>query len=310
MKESDTKRLVQGALFVAIYCIFFLVSKFSGGFLESVLFFILPLPLAIFSFRYGIKKAFVPFVAIIIVGCLINVMSTIFYVLTANVLGVIYGELIRKNAKETTIILVSAIASMVVNTLTMIIFANLFNYDISLEINQIVTWIFTALKISDNQEFLMMIVKRSIPTFIFFMGLVEGFMVHVCNLYVMRRLKLIDRPMTNFMFIAIPRWLSYVYLPIGIAFAIMQPLYFMDPGIVGIITGIVFNLFWMGAILFFFQGYLTSIIFARRKDKMIPFIFILIGVILLNPIYAIFLFMLIGYGLVISDYYTKILYNK
>src|SRR5574344_152804 len=120
---NKTKQLVQGALFVAIYGVFFLISRFLGGMLESFCFFLLPLPIAIFTFNYGFKKAFIPYIAIGILGILWNPISTIFYVLTANVLGVVYGEMMRRDKSKGLRLVACIITSMIVNTLTMYIFA-------------------------------------------------------------------------------------------------------------------------------------------------------------------------------------------
>ncbi len=308
MKTSDTKILVQGALFVAIYCVFFLVSRFAGGLLESSLFFILPIPLAIFTKRYGVKKAFIPFVAILILGFIFNPISTLFYVLTANVLGIVYGLLIKKDVKDTTILLICALTSMVVNTLTMILFASLFEYDIMVEINMILGYVLKLFKIAD-EAVAMNIARASLPTFIFFIGLVEGFLIHISTLYVMKRLRETDRKLAGFYFITLPRWISFVYIPIVMAyFVLINKL--GSGGFIGVLATIEFNLLWCGVLLFFIQGYLSGLIFAKRKGKVIIWLLILLGLIVFNVAYAVIFVALVGYVFVISDYHKKILYNK
>ena len=52
---GDTKRVRQitdGAIITALYCVLFVISRFTGGGLEYNLFFVLPLPLALYAYKY------------------------------------------------------------------------------------------------------------------------------------------------------------------------------------------------------------------------------------------------------------------
>lgn len=308
--RNDTKRLVEGALFVGIYCVFFLVSRFLGGFLESIAFFILPLPLAIFTRRYGYKKALIPFFAILILGSFFNLMSTIFYVLTANILGIVYGELIRRNSSDIKILLVCALTSMVVNTLTMVIFANLFNYDITTEINIIIEYIYKLMRINGDDEYLKIIVAKSIPTFIFFMGIVEGFLIHFANSFVLYRLKEINKMPTNIVYLTLPQNMAFAYIVVIILYLVFIPNYLGAAGIWGVVSTIIFNIFWSGVLLFFFQGYISSVLFAKRKNRMQIYLILVIVGIFLFTVYFVLIEAAIGFIFVISDYHKKLLYNK
>ena len=65
MKRTSTRirQITDASVIVAIYCAFFLVSRLSGSLLEYDLFFILPIPLALYAFKYGFRISFIPLFA-------------------------------------------------------------------------------------------------------------------------------------------------------------------------------------------------------------------------------------------------------
>ena len=54
MKAKQIRKITDGSIIVAIYGLIFLVSKFLGGQLEYNLSFLMPIPLAIFAFKYDL----------------------------------------------------------------------------------------------------------------------------------------------------------------------------------------------------------------------------------------------------------------
>lgn len=309
---NKTKQLVQGALFVAIYGVFFLVSRYMGGILESFCFFILPIPLAIFTCLYGWKKAMVPYVAVAFIGALINPISTIFYVLTANVLGIVYGQMIRSNKKASTRLVACIITSTIVNFLTMFVFAGLFDYSIQEEISLIFKYIFKLFGFSsDNTHLMDLLISTSIPVFIFVIGMIEGYLIDVASSMIFKRLKFIDQLTKSILFILLPRWLAFVFMAVGGLVAItFFEFISTDSQAMIIFGGIIFDVFCMLALTFCLQGIVTSVIFCARKN--IKYVFVagyFIGIVCI-PLYFLAGMSIIGFVAVISDYHERLLYNK
>ena len=184
---NETKRIVEGALFAAIYAVFFLVSRYFGGALENFCFFMLPLPLIIYTLKYGIKKALIPFIVIAILAVLINPISGLLYVLTGNVLGLVYGELLRKKTSLKLRLSILIITSMIVNFLAMVVFANLLGYSLMEDLSSVFTFIFKNfhIELGVHSGF---IIKASIPIFIFLTAMVEGWLLYAFTTYVLKYL--------------------------------------------------------------------------------------------------------------------------
>lgn len=295
--------ITQAGLFVAIYAIFFLVSRFSGGILESLLFFLLPLPLIIFVTNYGIKWATIPFVAVALIGFAINPISTIFYVLTANILGIFYGEMVRKNTSSKVLCLLSIIVSCIVEVLTSLVFADLLGYDINTEIKEIYVLILKVFHIySENEIILNKLILATIPLFILVLGFIEGFVTHCFASIVLSKLKIRENDIWKIYKFKLPKWTLILYfISLLLHIGTLSFFYEESTTFLYIISWIFLEIYWILALIYLAKGYLfLSLLSAKKKWIRVVIIMVIIGMVLI-PIPIIFIMSIIGVVSVFSD---------
>lgn len=310
--KNTTKIIASAGLFTAMYAAVFLVSLYTGGQLESTLFFLLPLPMCLFTFKYGIKYALIPYFATAIIGYFINPINTIAYVLAATLLGTLYGELLRKNTKSFIRLIVCVLITFIVNICTMLIFAKFLGYSINDEISKIFRIILEILKVDFLEENIFnQVVVYSIPLFILISSLIEGFLIHLLCCMVMNKLKLTNVSIGNIYLYSLPKWSGIVWIfSILFHFLTLNQLY-NETGFIHYIAIGLFELCYLMIFIFFIQGIVTTFLglpLKTKHPKLIAIIITLCVIFLLLP--SMIVLSIIGIIYVFSDYPKHLLYNN
>ena len=81
--NAGIRKITDGAIVAAIYAVVFLLSRFIGGLLESYLYFLIPIPLIIYGYKYDLIGTVTTAIATFIISFLTiaNPLSPLFYVL-------------------------------------------------------------------------------------------------------------------------------------------------------------------------------------------------------------------------------------
>jgi len=308
---NKTSILVMGGLFSAIYAVFFIVSIEFGGMLESSLFFLLPLPLAIFSFKYGLRNTLITLIATILLGLLINPISTIFYVLGATILGVVYGELLRKKISEKTRIFMCVLTTFIVDLFSMILFAKFLNYSLDLEIKMLFDLLLSIFKIPiHNQVIYERMVMGSIPLFLGIFSFVEGILIHLLISFVMNRLKLIKYNILTIYTYSIDKKFGYGYLIAFLAHLFTLKYFYFSDGFLYVLGMIFFVIFYLFVFAFSIEGYMClNLYFGASRIKIIYFILLILSLLFI-PLILIAIFSVLGIIFVFSEYRKRLLYNN
>ena len=91
--NSRTQELTYGAMLVAVFGVLLLVNRQTAGLFEDVIFFVLPIPMTIFSLRYGWKDSIPVYVCMVALSFFLGTLYTIFYAITNALLGIVLGLL-------------------------------------------------------------------------------------------------------------------------------------------------------------------------------------------------------------------------
>lgn len=309
---NSSKRLVEGALFVAIYGVFMLASRFVGGILESTLFFILPFPLVLYTVRYGIKNALVPFISVAFVAFMINPINALFYVISANMLGVVYGELVKRQVKEVYLMVIAAATSLVLNLLSTYVFASLLGYNLQQDVTEMIAIVSSLAEQIPNlpsSEVIERMIYEILPASIMLFALMEGYLIHFSSSFILFRLKEIKRPATPYILWQWPSLfaLGYLVLVLGFLALPMAEVPWQQFDWVRItLTNIVI----VGSFLMIVQGISSFGLFCVRTNRRWLFsIGILAGFFFFLSFALVFLWFL-GIYASLGDFRKKLLYNK
>ena len=97
MNNKQIKHITDGSIIVAIYLSLVLISKLFGGLLEQYLYFVVPIPLAIYGHKYNFKKSCVVAVATTIISfILISPFTALLYVMPYLIIGLVLPLIIKK----------------------------------------------------------------------------------------------------------------------------------------------------------------------------------------------------------------------
>lgn len=141
MKNNKVKLVTDGSIIVAIYLIFLLIVRLGGSLLDSI-FFIVPLPLCVYGYKYSLKESLIVSVALLISSLiLIDPFSALLYIIPSTTIGLIYPLILKKKLKYIYEVVIISILFLVTTLLNSVIFGYLFNYDIIEDTKSIVTFL-------------------------------------------------------------------------------------------------------------------------------------------------------------------------
>lgn len=294
MKHQEIKLITDGAIIVAIYAVFLLCSRFFSGFLEEFLYFIIPLPLTIYGYKYHFKNSIIVSIATSLLSFIvINPLSTIFYVIPTLVIGIIYSELLKRNSKTLVEFIFLIVSFLIISLLTMVFFGYLFNYDIiedtKVLAEQIIN-LFTLLGIKEERlVFIKSLIISLIPCIILLTSIMESILLMIISKIMLYKMNLKNSISLKIRFSMsfMPQIIGYIYIIFFIlmAFAFTQiplenNLYILYSIIANI--GIVFSF------LMIYQGLFFLLEYSKIKQNKVYYILGIICVFIF-PILVIFI---------------------
>lgn len=128
--KSNTRKITEGAMIVAmIGAVLFLDRQFANAF-TTTFNWLLSIPMILYSVQSDRKYSMMVFLSALFVGFLVADIQTLFYLFSALLLGVIYGEGVRNKWKHSKLILWTMCCTFVCYLISMYIFAGFFGYDL------------------------------------------------------------------------------------------------------------------------------------------------------------------------------------
>ena len=113
----------------AIVGLILFVNRQFGNMLEYFMYWVLTFPILVYTAKYGVRNALVPSVSMLLLSFMISAPTTIFYLFSCIVVGLVYGGGVRKGWKNGTLLVFSGIFTFFSYLVTTILFAAVFGYD-------------------------------------------------------------------------------------------------------------------------------------------------------------------------------------
>lgn len=129
--NTSTRRITEGAMMVAIVGLFLFINQQLAGMLELMMYWLLSFPVLIYTVKYGWKAALVPSAAMLLLSVMISMPTTIFYLASALLCGVVYGQGVRSQWLNIILLLLTFTFTLVSYIITTIVFASAFGYDVN-----------------------------------------------------------------------------------------------------------------------------------------------------------------------------------
>ena len=126
---TQTRKLTEGAMMVALVGLMLFVNLQLGGMPEALMYWVLTFPILIYTAKYGIRNGLIAAFSTTLLSFMISSPTTIFYLFSCNVCGLFYGEGIRKKWKNGILYIGTVVFTFLSYLVTTIFFASLFGYD-------------------------------------------------------------------------------------------------------------------------------------------------------------------------------------
>ena len=278
MNSIRVRQITDGAIITALYAVFFLVSRFSGGALEYELFFLIPLFISFYAFKYNAKLAFIPLFATTLIS--IFVCSTpwhsLVYVLPGLLIGILFGGLLVKTKLSSTVqILIITLGCLVMEILSMYVISQLLNItSISEELNSF--GMFISKYISLDIVILQALLDGIIPSILVILSLVEAVLIYLLFLVIVYKSKLFRKYSNKpkFSIVIAPIWLSILYLALIPFFIVSLRFYKPEMNSLHVLMNICINTFIILTLIYCYFGIKLSALFLKLKNKTWGIVFI------------------------------------
>ena len=213
--DRRTQELTYGAMLVAVFGVLLIFNRQTGALFEEFIIFVLPIPMAVFSLRYGWKDSLPVLVCMVLISLFLGTFYTIFYAAGEAVIGMFLGERLRekRDLKETQLVII--VLSALLSVMGSVVLASLSGINVTAEVSElqntmqkmVASYGMSGSGLEAMFSFSSMLRLYIISMILF--GVMQGFLVFRISLLIMRRLRLpvplpgaigIHRP---------PRWTGY-----------------------------------------------------------------------------------------------------
>lgn len=201
---------------VAIVGMLLFINRQLAGVIELVMYWILTFPILIYTARYGVKSACVPAVSMVLISFMIAQPSTIFYLISCTLIGMLYGYGIRKKWKNGWLLSMTGLFTFVSYFITTVVFAAFFGYDPAEDL-QLVQQLLSMMNIDLGIPIGKILVFFLVGTAVL-MSILQTMCIHMISNVVLKRMKIEVTPMKNIFEIRVSKWCGYAILIIYILF--------------------------------------------------------------------------------------------
>ena len=194
--NSRTQEMTFGAMLIAVFGVLLVLNRQTGGLFEEMFFFILPLPMTVFSMKYGIKDSITVYACMILLSVFLGTLYTLFYVVTEALLGVILGTCLRKKVDLNHIQILVIFLSAVFSVLGSVVLISLFGVSLNAELEEMQNMITNAfLRSGFDQSVIEQVLsyaslKRLYILSMVLLGIIQGFVIFRLSLVILKKLRL------------------------------------------------------------------------------------------------------------------------
>lgn len=211
--KTNVRKITDGSIIVAIYLLFLICSKMIGGLFEQWLFFLIPLPLCFYGYKYSFKEnIFVATTIFIVSFIIIDPFTTLMYVLPCLLIGSTYPPILKRKLKYIIEIALITFFFLISEILTSTIFGYIFNYDIIEDTKLLVNSIVSLFNIASS-EFIEAILISVIPSTLLLTSILQGILLSIILRIMLIRLHNIKSSFKfQLSFESMPKIIGVIYL--------------------------------------------------------------------------------------------------
>lgn len=212
--NQKTQQITYGALLVAVYGVIMLLNRYTGGLFSSVTLFILPIPMVAYVVKYGEKMSFAVFFCMVAITFLLGSFTSLFYCIGAAFIGLVYGTCLYHKVDLTRTIIIVVILTTLVELIDIVLLAEISGIGIDQDIQMFQEMFQEAsarMQEVTGQEIVADLIttdslRRMILVAIGTTGVIEGILICVLTILVLKKLRIPMPALTPITDIYPPRW--------------------------------------------------------------------------------------------------------
>lgn len=215
--NNQTRKLSEGAMMVALVGVMLFVNRQFANIIEYVMYWILTFPILVYTAKYGIKYGILTSVCMMMMSVMISASTTIFYVFCCVVVGVAYGEGVRRNWKNGTLLLITGLVTLVSYSLTTIVFASIFGYQPSDDI-EMARMMMDVMHLDTLAFSMTKLLPYIVVVVAITMSVMQTICIHMIAKLLLKRLKIKTREMKSIFDVCVQPRTALVIIIISVLF--------------------------------------------------------------------------------------------
>lgn len=184
-----TNKLVQGALIAALFGVLAVLNTMTGTMFDALIGYGMAIPMAIYSYKTGLKEALMTSVASMVIAFLFGTLSYVLIVLSSLGMGTVVGLCLKNKAKKETMLVLGAIFFFLSDFLYFYIFSGVLGINLIAEskemYNQIIATVPSLSNAFTFQDF-----YNLVPLFILIMSFLQSYLVMMLCALFFKRLRI------------------------------------------------------------------------------------------------------------------------
>lgn len=292
--RKEVRKITEGAAMIALISVFLLIDRQFAGQLNVYFAWIIPLPIIIYTARYGFKAGWLPYVGVVIIALMLSTLPSLIFAAMYGLVGLFYGLGINKRFDNRTQFLFTSLFTTIIYFLSMVLFASFFGYDMGDEI-KIVTEFLRAMDvepISGEANVIRLVIVMTI----FFGAILEAYLLHIFARILLRRVVRItippSTPLSKFKF---PAYIGYILMALLFAWPLVTQLKLNQMG-----QNVGYTLFVFSTIAIVSHALILLAVLQKRY-RIHTLVFTAVLSLLLIPTIAVFPLLLIGLLDIVTD---------
>lgn len=293
--KNDTRMITEGAMMVAIVGLLLFVNRQLAGMIEYLMYWILTFPILIYAAKYGVKKALVPSVCMLLLSLMLSLPTTVFYMFSCIVTGIVYGGGIRKEWKNRSLIFFTFLFTLFSYLITFVLFASIFGFDPSEDI-EIAKMLLSMFHLESRIDIVKVVSVISVLSTLL-LSLLQTMCIHMIGNMILTRLKIKVHAMKPLLELKVPKVIGMIIIIIWVLFY-MQNVIKLNQ----VLSSALFFSYMAGMIFAIAYGTLTLMCYLMLRGKRV---FAFLVVIAMFIPYINFVIALIGIIDMLFDYKEK-----
>ena len=184
-----TNKLVQGALIASLFGVLAVLNTMTGTMFDALIGYGMAIPMAIYSYKTGLKEALMTSVASLVIAFLFGTLSYVLIVLSSLGMGTVVGLCLNHKAKKETMLVLGATFFFLSDFLYFYIFSGVLGINLIAEskemYNQIIAVVPSLSNVFTFQNF-----YNLIPLFILIMSFLQSYLVMMLCALFFKRLRI------------------------------------------------------------------------------------------------------------------------